>query len=316
MRDITDERKTPNKPLPKPRRSMDMEFHDLNLDDLGDSDHSEPTSRRQSLERNENIGDRRVDVGSSDDDSFGEASDDCEPDQQYLAELLDNEYHPERLNLLQNYIPSQKKIVTGKDSPKRNGAVRPKYDFSDSNSESYRVIDTTDNEESDWRPGSPSSHHTDTSSSQQQQYKIDLSDHSNHENDNETDNNRWIAGDTADSDTELETVAHVIGEQHYQSDNNPWIAGDAADSATELKKVPKGEGEQDVSVASPRRMPDPGRPSLKKQLECMGKSTKKSFRTVGNKSFFAQPFKGLTRSLSGSKQRKNKSLSLEQQEVA
>jgi hypothetical protein len=63
-------------------------------------------------------------------------------------------------------------------------------------------------------------------------------------------------------------------------------------------------------------MPDPGRPSLKKQLESMGKSTKKSFRTVGNKSFFAQPFKGLTRSLSGSKRRKNKNLSLKKQEVA
>ena len=285
----TDEEEKPRIPLTKPRRSMDMEFHDLNLDSTEDSDRTEPTSKRNPLERNENS--RNLDTddwSSSCDDSFGEASDDCQPDQQYLEELLDDEYHPERLNLLHEYTPSQKKKkkVDGEDSPMRNGLVRPKYDLSDSDSEGDRVIDTTDDDdESFFKPESRRTHTSDTSDSHQQHYEFDLSDQSDMEENDPSESNGWRAGGIADSDTELETAAH-------------------------------DDDEEDAFEGSPRRIADPDRPTLKKQLESMGKSTKKSFRTVGNKSFFSQPFKGLSRSLSSSKRRKNKSLSLEQQEVA
>ncbi|KAL3915358.1 MAG: hypothetical protein SGILL_005695 [Bacillariaceae sp.] len=283
----TDAKERRNTPLSRPRRSMDMEFHDLNLDDTEDSDRTEPTSKRNSLDRNENSHNLHTDDwSSSDDDSFGEASDDCLPDHKYLEELLDDEYHPERLNLLHEYTPSQKKKkkLDEEDSPMRNGVVRPKYDLSDSDSEADRVIDTTDDDESYMTQGSSRSHGSVTSDSQQQHYEFDLSDHSDNEDNDPSENDGWIEGGTADSDTELETAAQ--------------------------------DDEEDGFEGSPRRLPDPGRPTLKKQLESMGKSTKKSFRTVGKNSFFSQPFKGLSRSLSGSRRRKNKSVSLEQPEVA
>jgi hypothetical protein len=95
----------------KEQRSMDMEFHDhVESDDEGtepltDSDlknsngvssHCQPGPTK----------DNDSDDSSSDfsDDSFGEASDDCEPDQEFLDQIL-QEYHPERLNLLDRSIP-------------------------------------------------------------------------------------------------------------------------------------------------------------------------------------------------------------------
>lgn len=40
----------------------------------------------------------------TDDDSFGEASDDCMPDERYMEQLLED-YHPERINLLDSTVP-------------------------------------------------------------------------------------------------------------------------------------------------------------------------------------------------------------------
>ncbi|KAL3924725.1 MAG: hypothetical protein SGILL_000868 [Bacillariaceae sp.] len=279
-----DEEYTPQLPLLKPRKSMDMEFHDLNLDGLEeDSDRTAPTSKQNALGRNQSNHGPDDSDWSSDDDSFGEASDDCEPDKQYLEELLDEEYHPERLNLLHNYTPSQKKKknIEEEDSPRGNGVIRPKYDMSDSDSEAERVLDTTD-DESDLQ-GSPRSIDSDMSDSHRQ-HDFDLSDHEVEEDENESENDVWISGG---------------GNSNSESGSG----------------TAEGQNDGDAFEGSPMRMRDPDRPTLKKQLESMGKSTKKSFRTVGNKSFFSQPFKGLARSLSGGKRRKKQSLSLEGQQV-
>jgi hypothetical protein len=76
-------------------KSMDREFHEHHLD--------------TELETDPLTDDVNDDSNSSepvpeDDDSFGEASDSSVPDQKYLDQILED-YHPERLNLLDSRIP-------------------------------------------------------------------------------------------------------------------------------------------------------------------------------------------------------------------
>lgn len=81
----------------KVRRSMDIEFHDHLFDDLLDELHDLDTDNEE-IQNSTNI------AGERDDDSFGEASDSCQPDHEFLDQILE-EYHPERINLLDPTVP-------------------------------------------------------------------------------------------------------------------------------------------------------------------------------------------------------------------
>lgn len=83
----------------KTRRSMDIEFHDhlddALIDELEDLDvDSDSDGNRPKRNLDDDL----------DDDSFGEASDSCEPDHEFLDQILD-ECHPERINLLDPTVP-------------------------------------------------------------------------------------------------------------------------------------------------------------------------------------------------------------------
>jgi hypothetical protein len=265
-------------PKLKFQRSMDMEFHDLQLDDLGESEHSKhdmkdgaPLRNGLHLSRKDN-----EDDSSSCDDSFGEASEDEEPDKQYLEELLDEEHHPERLNLLDSNVPPRKDKPQLQRMPGKNGLLGIRYDVSDSDSEPEGLDHATEDDESDWTPGRADDR-SDTSSELQQDYVYDLSEHTDDQDNAFPENDRWNPSDDADNE-----------EQE--------------------------SGRQDGFDGSPKRRADPSRPSIREQMERMGESTKKSFRTVGNRAFFSQPFKGLTKTLSGG--RRKPRAALEQPEVA
>jgi hypothetical protein len=76
---------------------MDIEFHDHLYDDLLDE------IQEWDMENNpENSGTKLE--GDLDDDSFGEATDSCQPDHEFLEQILE-EYHPERINLLDPTVP-------------------------------------------------------------------------------------------------------------------------------------------------------------------------------------------------------------------
>jgi hypothetical protein len=260
----------------KPRRSMDIEFHDLNFDDLDldDDDDDDKQGKKEAKPDNMNSQEEHNiktngknnpsadDDVSSYDDSFGEASVDCKPDKQYMEELLDEEVHPERLNLLDG------NILPRKDRRDRvNGIVT-------SDNES----DRSDEDEHDWSE----------SSSSRQEYDFDLSDHPDNEDGDSQSSENDKGNDQKDKDRQ------GLDSEHAEE------AGQADDAF-----------EGSPTRRTPSR-PERGR-SLKKQLENMGESTKKSFRTVGQASFFAQPFKGLARSLSGG--RKKKKSTVDQQEI-
>ncbi|KAG7364394.1 hypothetical protein IV203_037596 [Nitzschia inconspicua] len=271
-------------PKPKCRRSMDLEFHDLDLNDLDESEHSKSKKVNGTglLRIDFYLGHSGGDDSSSFNDSFGEASDDEEPDKQYLEELLDEEYHPERLNLLDsNSLPR-------KDKPKlqrslgKNGFMGVKYDVSDSDSEPERPENTTEDEESDWTP-SRSGAHTDSSS------------------------------DLQEEDCVYDQSDHTYNVDSILPQNDDWDSSYERGETITLDDEPN-PGEEDVFESSPKRRTESARPSIKEQMERMGSSTKKSFRTVGNRPFFSQPFKSLTKTLSGGKRKPRKGL--EQQEVA
>jgi hypothetical protein len=266
-------------PYPKlqARGSMDLEFHDLHLEDWNQPEQSNSDIKRGLPARNGLcLNDNDSDGSSSLDDSFGEASDDEEPDKQYLEDLLDDAYHPERLNLLDHNAPPRNDKPHLQKKYWGKGRLGMRHEVSNSDSESERIENTTEDDESDWPRAN-----SDTSSDKQQEFTHDLSDHTGTQDDDSSEIGGW----------------------------NP--DGDENDSGSSFQ----GEqpGEEDAFDNSPKRRIDPSRPSIKAQMERLGKSNKRSFRTVGSQPFFSHAFKGLTRTLSGGKRRPRKLL--EQQEV-
>eukprot|EP00934_Nitzschia_sp_Nitz4_P004961 Nitzschia sp. Nitz4//scaffold4_size323378//3576//4295//NITZ4_000602-RA/size323378-processed-gene-0.151-mRNA-1//-1//CDS//3329553225//4951//frame0 len=88
-----------------PRRTMDVESRDHSLDEVTEP-LSELTVSQSQMPHPVPAIPASIDAGAddSDDDSFGEASDSCEPNADYMQQVLE-EYHPERLNLLESSVP-------------------------------------------------------------------------------------------------------------------------------------------------------------------------------------------------------------------
>jgi hypothetical protein len=102
----------------KMRESMDMEFHD----------HIESYTEPLTEDADESsshlpVHDESDSFDDSDDDSFCAASDDCEPDHKFLAEILEDE-HPERLNLLETNVPAPKNCSGPNIAPKPESAPK------------------------------------------------------------------------------------------------------------------------------------------------------------------------------------------------
>ncbi len=98
----------------KVRRSMDIEFHDHVFDDLLDELH-ELDMESEEYERALKSG------GEADGDSFGEASDTCQPDHEFLDLILE-EHHPERINLLDPTVPESVYMKKPKNSALRSAS--------------------------------------------------------------------------------------------------------------------------------------------------------------------------------------------------
>lgn len=90
----------------KQRRSMDLECHD-SLDNI---DAESALRKKEFNTRSEST--RSWDSFDSDDDSFADADSDCQPNQMYLDEMLED-IHPDRLNLL-DYRPSSIRSLTSR----------------------------------------------------------------------------------------------------------------------------------------------------------------------------------------------------------
>jgi hypothetical protein len=235
-----DSRVSSNKKKMKARRSIDIEFHD-HLDDnlLDELENLDVSSSER--ERISNLDD---DLG---DDSFGEASDSCEPDHEFLDQIL-LECHPERINLLDQTVPecvyNQKprsrspSFVSRKDPPKRQEDERPQR----------------------------------------------LGDDSARISVQKTSSAKYIE---ASDDTSAGTKRGISLEQTTEDDS---------------ESNHEGETEDNFMASPQRRAPKIGLDRTK-MLGNMGKSTKKSLRTI-NGTFWSKPFKGLSQSIrrSGSAQ--------------
>ena len=133
----------------KARKSMDMEFHDhLGTDTEPLTEHADGSSSRQPLPYDS-------DDDSDFEDSFCAASDDCEPDHTFLAEILEDE-HPERLNLLETDVPPPRNSNhnTKPESAPEEKPVAESSDDESSVEELQGAEWDSDNEEEAARPSS------------------------------------------------------------------------------------------------------------------------------------------------------------------
>lgn len=324
----------------KQRKSIDLEFHDmLDLDDSAHYSVTSEVSRRwmthSHQQQQQQNGGKASQVyhgesEASDGDSFGEASVNSQPDQQYLHELLDEEYHPERLNLLDDMRKQNKDDDSSSGAPRlktKNGIKIRNYSDHDDDDVSISSVDENDNDvgsrcensskfgsswNSSWwseseppddvhegfgigESSSPSPaaaaahHHPDEPPEQRlprlqkvRQLQID-------DDESDVQSHRPAKDELEKGETEEESLSvHDYGEGGVVVVELEDGRGDTFHDSPNNKKP--------SSFNSRGSARSRGRPKMLKDMQSMGKSTKKSLRTINGKSFWAQPFKGLGRS--------------------
>jgi hypothetical protein len=305
----------------KPRKSMDLEFHDLDLDSLDDELQYESlksagagnkpppggtgTFKNGKLLLPNGTGNDVEDGGGdSDDDTFGEASDDCEPDQKYLDELLE-EYHPERVNLLDHNIPPRISISdVGNDDDddddesyqkktrRRNGLLSPRArrggDCPSNQSVSRHSSDSDSDEDENDNPPPWSSSRLGSDAPPQRD------DH-----------------EDASCDAEVAFVASKLAKDDRINGHDEDVPCGTTEDSSAQEESEEGmdnhhddhAGNDDAFAGSPPRR------RLKDQMDELGNAGKKSFRQVST-TFWAQPFKGL-----GRPKRRGKQAAVEEQEI-
>jgi hypothetical protein len=318
----------------KQRKSIDQEFHDLLGADLDDSDHysvtsgvsrwmNNPQQQQQQYQHHQNQvnaynGSRgQLSVGSeiSDGDSFGEASVNSQPDQQYLHELIDDEYHPERVNLLDNTEKPTKDDDESSSAPRlktKNGIKIRNYSDHDDDDVSISSVDEDEHDVgSKYEGSSRSSWNSSWWSESEPGPMEDFPDNS------VVDSPASAIGGQESPEQRIPRIQKV---RHLQIDDDESDVdhdnkGEIEKGGTEEESAPENsegfdaEDDGDNFKDSPQRRPNSfsGRGSnrsfgnrsrskmLKDSLQNMGKSTKKSLRTINGKTFWSQPFKGLSR---------------------
>jgi hypothetical protein len=293
----------------KPRKSMDMEFHDMDLDSLDDELEYE-RKVAASAEAGDKISNdttiyngkytnsfRKDDDNDSDDDTFGEASDDCEPDQNYLDELLD-ECHPERVNLLDYTFAPQ--ISVSDDGTqdydvddesyqrkrRKNGMLpsnsRRGGDYSPDSSVNSASDNDSDEDENDFPPPWSSS-------------RLGSDTSVNRESDKEDEVAHGRRKDGRDFKTKISPEKYVPDKADPTNGRYEEVqCGVTEDSSAPEESEDGGLDYYDDNAAAASSAAAPKR-RLKDQLEQMGQAGKKSFRQVSKTTFWAQPFKGLGR---------------------
>mmetsp|Transcript_53082 Transcript_53082/g.128824 ORF Transcript_53082/g.128824 Transcript_53082/m.128824 type:complete len:407 (-) Transcript_53082:1044-2264(-) len=360
-----------SKRLLKPRRSIDMECHEMLGSDLDDSSHfsahhssisselsrlrlnnktqqDQPQQHNQSLEKQESHGNSNnnnrnksllynsscSDLSSSEEDSFGEASINCKPVQNYLDDLLDDEYHPERVNLLDNTPDPKTNDDDSSEGPRlktKNGIKIREYSDHDDDEVSISSVDEEDNDFGSRYEGSSRSSWNSSFWSQGEQSSVFYADY---ENDNAVDSPgsqtngsmvdrtppeqriprsqkaRNLQVDSDDDDDESDD-GDSIGSHKRGSAKELEKGGTEDESAPETSEGRYTEVDTDDFEESPVRKPSSfgskgsktsfgsrgsrPRPKLKESLQTMGTSTKKSLRTINGRTFWSQPFKGITK---------------------
>ena len=300
----------------KQRRSIDQEFHDL----LDDSAHySVTTEARRWIHQPQHPNEAskgQLSIGSSevsDGDSFGEASVNSQPDQQYLHELLDDEYHPERVNLLDNTTKPSNDDDASSAAPRlktKNGIKIRNYSDHNDDDVSISSVDEDENDVGSKYEGSSSKFGSSWNSSwwSESEPPDDLGDsiiaspasavEQPEQRIPRLQKMRNLQID--DDDSEVEFIRNGKGEL-VKGGTKEESAPENSEGADEYEEV---DGFNDSpssrkpssynSRGSTRSFGSRSRPKmLKDSLQTMGKSTKKSLRTINGKTFWSQPFKGL-----------------------
>ena len=272
------------------RPSMDRELHDsLGVgDDVDEEDDGVSSSA----------------FDEDDEDSFGAASDDCEPDQNYLESVLED-YHPERVNLLDQSVPEpittpKVEAVTQERRLSRSlheGSIRynimKNMELDASSSSSSEDSDSNSKEKENKKlsptsaaPATPARNGTATIAiDKEKENKIQSSSASA----------VGLAKPAATDETAINTSDSADdGDDESTSAKPEQRTEDSSEACTE------GEGDDYFpapAAVSPKRMMGE-RPGLQRPaLEHGGSSTKKSFRSIGGKNFWSKPFRRVVKSM-------------------
>lgn len=241
----------------KTRRSMDIEFHDHLDDDL--------LEELEDLDDDSSHPRKTRHAEDLDDDSFGEASDSMKPDQEYMEQILE-ECHPERLNLLEQTVPESVYMKAPRAPPPLMRSPK------------QASLQQEDDTDKGYVPM--------VRSTKQKSLIQDDDDEP----------------ETSEKPQSIEAkpASFKNAAESESSSDRPSPEPEKQDvfssKATEESESNNEEETEDSFLKSPQKKGPRLGVDRSKLLGSMGKSTKKSLRTI-NGTFWSKPFKGLAQSI-------------------
>ena len=191
----------------------------------------------------------------SDDDSFAEAGSDCEPNQMYLDEMLE-EMHPERINLLE-----YRKIEHQTQEEEQDNDYDDSHDHIDESYNSYNEDDDNTDDDNDFFDNN-----SDSDSDSRRLDDVDNVDNVDHGKDGKDDNdNRFHNGSIRNNSSKSVTKIEKEEECSEEEDENDGFDGESSSTSINIKEKEKRRQQQQTKLNTfgSTTASGPGRPLMR-----------------------------------------------------
>ena len=191
----------------------------------------------------------------SDDDSFAEAGSDCEPNQMYLDEMLE-EMHPERINLLE-----YRKIEHQTQEEEQDNDYDDSHDHIDESYNSYNEDDDNTDDDNDFFDN-----YSDKDSDTCRLNDVDNVDNVDHGKDGKDDNeNRGHNGSLRNDSSKSVIKAEKEEEGSEEEDENDGFDGESSSTSINIKEKEKRRQQQQTKLNTfgSTTASGPGRPLMR-----------------------------------------------------
>jgi hypothetical protein len=191
----------------------------------------------------------------SDDDSFAEAGSDCEPNQMYLDEMLE-EMHPERINLLE-----YRKIEHQTQEEEQDNDYDDSHDHIDESYNSYNEDDDNTDDDNDFFDNN-----SDSDSDSRRLDDVDNVDNVDHGKDGKDDNdNRWHNSSLRNNSSKSVTKTKKEEEGSEEEDENDGFDGESSSTSINIKEKEKRRQQQQTKLNTfgSTTASGPGRPLMR-----------------------------------------------------
>lgn len=194
----------------------------------------------------------------SDDDSFAEAGSDCEPNQMYLDEMLE-EMHPERINLLE-----YRKIEHQTQEEEQDNDYDDSHDHIDESYNSYNEDDDNTDDDNDFFDNN--SDKDSDSCRLNDVNNVDNVDNVDHGKDGKDDNdNRWHNGSLRNNSSKSVTKTKKEEEGSEEEDENDGFDGESSSTSINIKEKERRRQQQQTKLNTfgSTTASGPGRPLMR-----------------------------------------------------